>query len=114
MRLDFRQTASFNDARQRHKQAARGTLFETTYGRHNLPYATASTTFLIAPDGPSLFSAERYLTKSEIVIISSLCVLQNCTRSGTRAMAPSSLRTSQSTPKGRNPARRARSTDASV
>src|SRR5579883_1239791 len=58
--------------------------------------------------------ARRYSIRLWTVIIFSPCLAQNSTRSGTRAMVPSSFMTSQITPAGYRPAIRARSTAASV
>lgn len=49
-----------------------------------------------------------------MVMIFNLCFFANSKRSGVRAMVPSSLMISQMTPAGSRPARRARSTAASV
>src|SRR5215204_4584356 len=56
----------------------------------------------------------RYSIRSSTVIILRSWRAQYATRSGTRAIVPSSFITSQTTPAGLRPARRARSTAASV
>ena len=56
----------------------------------------------------------RYSIRSAMVHIFSPCFAQNARRSGSRAIVPSSFRTSHSTPTSRNPASRHRSTVPSV
>src|SRR5262245_20273161 len=56
----------------------------------------------------------RYSISSAMVVILRSCCAAKASRSGSRAMVPSSRRISQMTPAGANPARRARSTAPSV
>src|SRR4051794_22341305 len=62
----------------------------------------------------SLSWRRRYAIRSATVTIFRSCLRQYSSRSGTRAMVPSSFMISQITPAGLRPARRARSTAASV
>ncbi len=62
----------------------------------------------------SLSCLRRYRTRSAMVMTLRPCCLAKASSSGVRAMLPSSFTISHSTPAGRQPARRHRSTDASV
>ena len=78
----------------------------------NSPYSVGSRT---APTRSTSFSVRRrYSIRSATVIIFRPCRSQYGTRSGTRAIVPSSFMISQTTPAGVRPASRARSTAASV
>ena len=78
----------------------------------NSPYSVGRRT--AAPRSTSFSWRRRYSTRSATVIIFSPCRSQYGTRSGTRAIVPSSFMISQTTPDGLSPASRARSTAASV
>ena len=82
------------------------------------PWATNSPNLVgIAADAirsTSFSVRRRYATRSATVTIERPWRAQYPTRSGTRAMLPSSFMISQITPAGWRPASRARSTDASV
>ena len=71
------------------------------------------TPHLLPLDQGELVSCYVSLSDATVSILR-LCSAQKRTRSGTRAMVPSSFITSQMTPAGMNPAMRARSTEASV
>ena len=78
----------------------------------NSPYSVGSRTETTR--STSFSRRRRYSMRSATVIILMPCRSQNATRSGTRAIVPSSFMISQTTPAGLRPARRARSTAASV
>ena len=78
----------------------------------NSPYSVGSRTCAVRSTSFSV--RRRYSTRSATVIIFSPWRSQYGIRSLTRAIVPSSFMTSQTTPAGVRPARRARSTAASV
>ena len=78
----------------------------------NSPNAVGSRTEVIRSTSFSV--RRRYSIRSSTVTILSPCRSQYGIRSGTRAIVPSSFMISQTTPAGLRPARRARSTAASV
>src|SRR3954468_18083147 len=78
----------------------------------NSPYSVGSA--VSTTRSTSLSWRRRYAIRSATVIILRSCLRQYSSRSGTRAIVPSSFMISQITPAGLSPARRARSTAASV